>query len=433
MPINFPTYEDIINRGRSSVRAQLPDTDPTVTGTFVRGLADGVSSRAFDIVLLLRQAIDQFFPQTATGQYIESWAGYEGLQRLTASRASGSVVLSGVAGTPIPALTEVRSAEGNIYQTQEPVIISANSFGITSINSAGSVATVVASGHPLASGSTVTISGAAEPEYNGEFEVSVIDGDSFSYNISGAPASPATGTIQGDINSASVLVESVESGASLNLESGAVLSFVLPISGADDALTSFSAITGGADVESDDDLRERVFQSRRNPVANFNAVAIEREARKISGVTRVFIKEIFPQVGDVSVYFLRDNDLNPLPSAAEISNVREQILTILPATSDEENVYVQAPVISTADFTFSAISPDTGTMREAIINSLNAMFEDSAEFEVSLSEDRYRSAIINTQDLVGGEALSSFTLTAPVGDITVGLGEIAGLGGVTFS
>lgn len=68
---------------------------------------------------------------------------------------------------------------------------------ITSITRSGSTATVTTSGEHFihASGSWVTIAGANESEYNGNFIGTRTSSTTFTYTVSGTPASPATGTI----------------------------------------------------------------------------------------------------------------------------------------------------------------------------------------------------------------------------------------------
>lgn len=61
--------------------------------------------------------------------------------------------------------------------------------------SSGGWATAACTAHGLSDGDPVTIAGAAQAEYNGTHQARVIDSNTFSYQISGTPASPATGTI----------------------------------------------------------------------------------------------------------------------------------------------------------------------------------------------------------------------------------------------
>lgn len=61
--------------------------------------------------------------------------------------------------------------------------------------SGGTVTGSTTAKHNLKTGQIVTIAGATQTEYNGTFQVTVVDDYIFTYTITGTPASPATGTI----------------------------------------------------------------------------------------------------------------------------------------------------------------------------------------------------------------------------------------------
>ncbi|GAB4210105.1 MAG: hypothetical protein Fur0019_17720 [Tibeticola sp.] len=71
-----------------------------------------------------------------------------------------------------------------------------NGFGlntIDSLTSSGGVATAtVSTGHGFGVGQVVAISGATQPQYNGEFVVTAATANTFTYAVPGTPASPAT-------------------------------------------------------------------------------------------------------------------------------------------------------------------------------------------------------------------------------------------------
>jgi hypothetical protein len=56
-------------------------------------------------------------------------------------------------------------------------------------------ATVTATAHGFTTGDQVNIRGAVQTDYNGDFIVTVTDANTFTYTVSGSPATPATGTI----------------------------------------------------------------------------------------------------------------------------------------------------------------------------------------------------------------------------------------------
>ena len=442
MPIDFPTYETIINRIRADLAANLPGVDPTIFGSFVRAFADSLGGRAFDINVLQEQLLNEFFPQTASGEFLELWAGYEDITRNPATPSVGSITVTGTSGSIISLNTQYRATSGKLYYTTSALTLSAQSIGISSLTRSGSTVTgTTASDHGFATGIEVTIAGAVETDYNGTYEITVTDTDEFEYTITGTPTTPATGTITVSFDGGTVEIESVDAEEedpddpelTVNLDSGAQLSIVTPIAGVDaNAFVQYLGVTGGTPVESDDDLRERVFQSRANPVANFNVTAIEKQARSVAGVTRVKVKRITPAIGQVTVLFVRDGDDNIIPDAGEVADVETAVLDILQASSDTSDVFVTAPTPVTTNYTFTAISPDTPTMRTAIENNLIAFYEDEVDFEEDITEDKYRGAIINTIDPDTGDTLASFTLSGPSGDITITTDEIGVLGVVTF-
>lgn len=69
-------------------------------------------------------------------------------------------------------------------------------YTVTSITRSGSVATVTTSAPTtLETGDSVIIAGADQTEYNGEFTITVLTSATFTYAVTGTPATPATGSI----------------------------------------------------------------------------------------------------------------------------------------------------------------------------------------------------------------------------------------------
>jgi hypothetical protein len=66
---------------------------------------------------------------------------------------------------------------------------------VTSITRSSTTATVTATAHGFTTGDQVNIRGAVQTDYNGDFIVTVTDANTFTYTVSGSPATPATGTI----------------------------------------------------------------------------------------------------------------------------------------------------------------------------------------------------------------------------------------------
>jgi len=440
MPINYRTLSEILNQIRADIAADIPEIDPTIFGSMTRGFGDGLGNRAFDLQLIIQQLEKMLFPQTAIDEFLERWAAYEGITRNAAEGSDGPVTFEGTVGKTLDAGDKVSAETGVVYSLKAGITFANQLISVTSLTRVGSVVTAVTSSeHQFASNISIDILGANESEYNGTFVITVISETEFTYEITGTPSTPATGTITADFDGAfgeveSDVVNDSESGVNVNLANGAKLTLASPEIGINPtARVQYLGITGGADIESNESLFNRTQQSRSNPVANFNPAAITKECLKVPGVTRVKVKRITPHVGAVTVLFVRDNDSNIIPDAGEVQDVRDVLLAILPAQTPEAWLYTLAPTPVTTNYTFTSISPDTPTMRSSIIESLNSFYRNSVEFETDISEDKYRSAIIDTVDPETGQSLSSFTLSTPSGDITVDDLEIGVLGSVNFS
>ena len=431
MAINTPSYEEVVERIKTDISNALPDVDPTIYGSFVRAFAVSNAGRHYDNVLLLEQLLRELFPQTATGEYLERWATYEGLSRTSATAAFGAIIATGTASTSVPISTQFSDAEGVVVSTTSAATLAAVSLSVSSLTRSGTTVTAtLASSYALATGLSLTIAGAVETAYNGAQTITVVDDDTFTYEITGTPSSPATGTITASYTGAQISVEADETGVDGNLDSAAVVSVVTPVSGLDDdAIVDYLGLTGGAAAETDDALRARVLYKRAHPVANFNIYAIEEQAKTVAGVTRVFVNPITPDVGSVTIAFMMGADI---PTAGEVAEVDAAIAEIIPAQTDPDDVIVQAPTPVTVNFTFTALSPDTPSMRTAIENNLIAFFMDEVDYEIDVDEDKYRAAIIDTYDEETGDVLVSFTLSTPSADVTVTTDEIGVLGTITF-
>ena len=512
MSLSIPSSQQIFERINTDIINELNELDPYLRTSFIRAINAADSKAFYELYQTVQQMIDLYY--NPTGEYLDKFAAEYGLTRNPATLATGNIVFTGTATSTIPISTQVTSDDGNIYQTTAAGTITATTLTISSLTRSGSTVTATTSGnHGLASSLSVVISGANETEYNGTYAINVTGLTTFTYSITTTPTTPATGTIQGDIDYANVAVTSTEYGASQNKDAGASLGLASPISGVNaTAYVDFSEIAGGSDVESDDDFSTRYIFRRQNLPANFNKTDIIQQAKLVNGVTRVWVqgagefdssitatgvtrngdylavfnktahglyngqaitvtganeteynvvqKKIlkidadnfgylvsgtpstpatgtivasFPvaALGQVRVFFVRDNDTSIFPSAGEITDVYNKILEIKPSTMSASDVIVDAPTAVTVNFTFSAITPNTAAMQTAIKNALTDYFNSSANLATDIRAIDYNSVINSVVDS-GGNQLQSFTLTSPITDISVGISELAVLGTVTF-
>jgi uncharacterized phage protein gp47/JayE len=447
MPLTYPSYDDLAALIRAEFRRQLPNVDPTVFGSWARAFGDGNATLSQAITFLVRDLEKQLFPQTATGDFLDRWGEYEGLERKAESSASGVVSLPGTNGTVVPFDTEFKAGNGVLYRSTSVATIVDISQSVATLTRSGSTVTATTSAdHQLATGIEMTMAGADQAEYNETAIVTVIARDTFTYQISGTPATPATGTISYTATLASVSVEAQSTGLTTNLESGASLALEEEITGADDpALVQFDGITGGSSEETDDEYRFRILLSRSIIEGVFTPDQVKLAALSIAGNTRAFVKTptasvcpgggTAPVPGQVGVFVLRDNDPSIIPSQSILDQTKQAVIAdgAMPANTSEADVFLEAPDLVETDFIFTALSPDTPTMRTAVDDQIKAFFEDTVEFEQSVTEASYLGAIQGTQDLQTGEFLVSFSLSSPSGDIVISDGEIAAAGDVSFT
>jgi uncharacterized phage protein gp47/JayE len=434
MTIEFPTREELNQSGKTDVRSELVGSNPFLRNSGLGGIVKALSFRIFDFFEQLKELLKQFFWDTAELPYLSRWAAIFKITRHAATQASGNVVAEGIAGASIDSGSKL-SISGVQYIVTASQAIGNQILSITSlVRSGGTVTITTTDNHNWASSISVIVADAVETEYNGTFIVNVTGLKTATYQIETTPASPATGTITTETNTALLPVRADTDffGSNTNQSSGAALTFVEPITDVNDSsFVDFNELTGGTDQETTEDNRTRFLNRVQNPVANFNEAAITQKALEIPGNTRIFVNEITPAVGQVTIYFTRDND-GIIPTPADVVRTKDKILEIKPGHTDIADVIVLAPTPKTIDFKFSSLVPDTTTMQNAINASLDIFFQQKTEVGKDISKNEYISAIQNTIDIETGEFIDNFTLTTPTADpIVMPIGQIGFKGTVS--
>jgi uncharacterized phage protein gp47/JayE len=437
MPILFDTsLQAIIARTQSDVYNNLPGSNPYLRASFLNALVVSYAGRVSDFYLQGKQLEKELFMDTASQDFLETrWASYKNIKPLPASQAAGFITVSGTEGVVIPLNTLFQSSQNIQYQTlQETVIEEIDYNAVSMIRDGETVAVVVDGEHNLANNSVVTISGADQPEYNITTIIEVTGVSSFQFQINTTPVSPATGDIKITSVFASPKVESLTFGINTNLQAGAPLSILSQIPGVNNtAYVQFSQVSGGADVESYPSFRQRVIEAYYNPEAQFNAANIEATAKDVPGVTRVWVEPTTPEPGQVTVYFVEDNNESIMPSAQDIENVKQALVEIAPSNTYPGDIFVNDPLSPLpVDFTFTTLSPNTTSMQEAITANLRDYFTTRNAPGVDIPAYAYEAVIYQTIDTLTGQFVETFTLSEPSGDIEVDTGYIAVLGSILF-
>lgn len=244
----------------------------------------------------------------------------------------------------------------------------------------------------------------------------------------------AEATIAGGVATLDFTAE--EAGETGNEDGSCILSFVSPIIGITTSVTvDADGITGGADEESDDDLRDRVLTRKRQPPHGGAYFDYEVWALEVSGVTRVWSEPQYQGIGTIGVSFVRDGDVNILPDAAQRQVVRDYIvehedpgtgLTVGCPVTAEPGLFIIELTSLTIDIEV-AIYPNTLDVRTAIENNIaDLILRDGGP-----GNTIYLSRISEAISLATGE--TRHRLTAPAADVTAPVNQVHLLGSVTFT
>ncbi len=175
-------------------------------------------------------------------------------------------------------------------------------------------------------------------------------------------------------------VVALTAGAIGNLEPGSAISFSTAISGVDGGATVI-VMEGGAEEESDDDLRTRVLFRIQNPPMGGDADDYVRWALEVPGVTRAWSSPLEMGMGTVTLRFMMDQlraTTNPLtngfPLTQDIAAVHAHLDQKRPIAV--KDFFVVAPIAHSIDFTISSLVSDDASTRANIADSVTAMLKD---------------------------------------------------------
>lgn len=431
------TSKEVTQRAKVDVRREVGRSDPFVRRSYLGAIVVGLCNRVFEFYLSLRDVELESNPLTAI-RNLHIWASIWKIFTLPGTPANGSLWAHanvGANGTIVDVGTRFVSSSGAVYISTAAATFSLGGGSISALTASAGIATATRNGHGLASNALATITGAAVDGFNlSDVTVTVVDANTFTYEVDAALSGAAGGSPVLTIFGASIPVVSEGAGASLNLDADTPLTFEAgaPPNVSSPAFVAAPGIANGSDIESDDAKRARMLFRIRNPTSHFNVASITAKAMEVGGVTRVFVQSITPAVGQVTVYFMRDNDLSAIPDAGEVAAVKTALLEIKPVEMSDADLIVAAPTAVPTAFTFSAISPNTASMKDAVRATLADFFRLKTSVGVAVPQDAYRSAIFNTRDPVTGDPVASFTLSTPAGAISISAGQIATLGTVTI-
>lgn len=265
-------------------------------------------------------------------------------------------------------------------------------------------------------GGTITLSGTTGANVPSVLYLQSSDGAMY--------ATTAGGTI-GGVGTLDVPVVANESGAAGNAAAGTALTLVSPAAGIDSSATvAAGGITGGRDIETDDELRARLIQRISNPAHGGAKADYELWALEVPGITRAWCVPRYNGDGSVRVYVGEaDPQGATVASAALVAEALTYIEEQRPVSYSDLSVL--APTIQAQDIQINAL-PNTAETHAAVEAELAALFSRDAEPEGSIFISRINEAI----SIAAGE--SDHTLISPTADPQATAGNILTLGTVTF-
>jgi uncharacterized phage protein gp47/JayE len=220
-----------------------------------------------------------------------------------------------------------------------------------------------------------------------------------------------------------VSVRAFIAGADGTLTVGDVLSFESPVDGVDSAATVDVSTKDGVDAEPIEELRARFLARLRSPPQGGASTDYEAWALEVPGVTRAWVYRHELGVGTVTVRFMRDDDVAPIPDSGEVADVQEYIDARSPVTAV---VTVAAPVAAPVALTLS-VTPDTTATRAAVVAELTDLLRREAEPGATTLLSKLRTAIGSA------EGVTNYTLTTPSADVTHTTGQLATVGTITWT
>lgn len=170
-----------------------------------------------------------------------------------------------------------------------------------------------------------------------------------------------------------VHIRALDGGAAGNLDTGEVLGIVDLIDGLDPGAI-VAELTGGADEESDPDLRARVLKRIQEPPMGGCKTDYEEWAIAVPGVTRAWCAPNEMGIGTVTLRFMCDQlrlTDGGLPNDDDIVAVTDYLDTVRPVAV--KDFWAVAPLPYAIDIGIANLATDDQAVRNAIVAALQTM------------------------------------------------------------
>lgn len=486
MSFQRPTLQQIIDRVKGDFRTELGI--PTVLRrSFEMVMTRAIAGVAHLLYGFLEYIAKQVFVDTAEVENLERHAAIYGLQRKAATFEQFTLKFTGLAGSTIPAGSEVQRSDAALYTTDSVASIPTFVAGVAQVTKFTTIADVsgslnskyflydtpensyvffmninAAGVDPVISGRTSVsvpaatnananaIAAALQTAMNAQSDITAIvstnevtatNDDTGAVDTAADGAAPTgfgillltTGVTQVDLEVVVPCTASA-SGTDSSVMVDDLLSLSSPISGIDSDCTVVEITDEADDTESDAALRARVLARIQQPPLGGSASDYIQETLKIAGVVRAWV---FPQwLGEnsVGVSFILDDEDDMIPDSLKLDEVEEALEEFRPVTVA---LTVFAPVAYPINPQIN-ISPNNATVRAAIEAELNDLLMREGEmrgsyksFEQTNTGTILLSRINEAISVAAGEV--DHALVSPVADVTPNAdGKLVTLGTITW-
>lgn len=331
----------------------------------------------------------QTTPYTATDEWLAGWAALKNVFRKPAAAATcPQALLTGTAGRTISAGSTVRRSDGYEYSLDAEVTLDADGKG------AGSLTAIL-------------------PD----------------------PTTDPTG-----------------GGDSGNAPAGTRLTLDVSLPGVDSTITAVTAISGGADIEDEEAFRARMLLAWQDTAQGGNDTDYERWALEVPGITRAWVVRRMMGRGTVGIYIMCDgvsghpdgfpvgtdgvSQFEPTNARVATGDQGRVANALYPQHNVTAEVWVCGPVPLPVDFEINGISTATTETKAAIKAAIDQVFYNEGSPGVKPAVDTPPVLIdLSSIELAIASVpgTKGFLLTAPVVNISPGVGELAITGEIVYT
>ncbi|MGR5890722.1 baseplate J/gp47 family protein [Raoultella planticola] len=382
MPFKRKTLSELREENRQFMQAELKNVGALLRFGNLKVIADMDAGMSHLHYAYLDYIALQTNPFTSTDEWLAGWMALKQTYRKAATAARSPAVKStGTAGAILPAGTVLNRADGYQYVTDAELVISAGKSGTASVT-------------------------ALLPD--------------ISDDVSGG-------------------------GSAGNADAGTLLTLDANVPGIDNTLTLIEPATGGADIEKEEDFRQRGLQAYQNPPQGGSDADYKKWALEIPGITRAWVKRRGMGVGTVIIYIMCDgNDTtnNGFPTGTDgVSSLEDWGVLkatgdqgrvadyIYPLQADTAIIYVCSPIKKVVDLSISGIPNADSDTIQAIKDAINSLFFENGNPDGN--GKIYLSDINGALSQVEGS--TGYVLESPAQNIVLETGELPLLGEVNFT